>query len=97
MKLEDYVTDYANMLAGFDKNDLREYMWYMKTRAIYYNFERRILLDLYYRVNEFDRLKVCDKIRENGIKPTGNQIFRMMKAAFHLHFGCDVNTFLTAD
>lgn len=93
MKLKNYVGNYARMMGMFDENSLRAYMKEVFSSGDFDNFERRILFDIYYRINRLNEYRVYDDILEQGFTFTDNHIFTMMKAAFKQHFGVSVTEF----
>lgn len=93
MKLKEYVPIYADLFARLNCHDLSNYINYIRTFCEYNSLENYILWDLFRRVNHADHYALYDEIRINYPDVNDKHILTMLKAAFKMCFGCDVETF----
>ena len=93
MKLKEYVTIYADRFARFNRHDLHNYINFVRKNCKYKSLEGYILWDLYFRINHADHFVLFDEMREKYPDANDNHILTMLKAAFKMCFGYDVETF----
>lgn len=93
MKLKVYVPVYADLFARFNRQDLHNYINFIRKNCEYNSLENYILWDLFRRVNHVDNYALYDEIRINYPDVTDKHILTMLKAAFKTCFGYDVETF----
>lgn len=89
MKLKVYVPVYADKFAFFNRHDLHNYISFE-----YNSLENRILWELFMRVNYDDNYMLYDEMRINYPDVNDSHILTMLKAAFKMCFGSDVETFV---
>lgn len=93
MKLKVYVPVYAEKFASFNRYDLHNYINFIRKNCKYDSLENCILWDLFFRVNHADNYMLFDEIRINYPDANDTHILTMLKAAFKMCFGSDVETF----
>lgn len=93
MKLKEYVPIYADQFARFNRHDLYNYINFVRKNCEYNSLEAYILWDLYRRINHADHFVLYDEIRTKYPDANDKHIFTMLKAAFKMCFGYDVETF----
>lgn len=93
MKLKEYVPIYADLFARFNRHDLHNYINFVRKNHEYNSLENFILWDLYRRLNRADNYALYDEIREKYPDVNDKHILTMLKAAFKMCFGYDVETF----
>lgn len=93
MKLKEYVPIYADLFARFKRHDLHNYINFVRKNHEYNSLENFILWDLYRRLNRADNFALYDEIRTKYPDVNDKHILTMLKAAFKMCFGYDVETF----
>lgn len=93
MKLKEYVPIYADRFARFNRHDLQNYINFVRKNHDYNSFENFVLWDLFSRLNHADHYALYDEIRINYPDVNDKHILTMLKAAFKMCFGYDVETF----
>ena len=93
MKLKEYVPIYADQFARFNRHDLHNYINFVRENFEYNSLENCILWQLFMRVNHADNYALYDEIRRNYPDANDKHILTMLKAAFKMCFGYDVETF----
>ena len=93
MKLKEYVPIYADQFARLNRHDLHNYINFVRENYEYNSLENRILWDLYRIINRADNYVLFYEIRENYPGVNDKHILTMLKAAFKMCFGYDVETF----
>lgn len=93
MKLKEYVPIYADQFARFNRHDLQNYINSVRKSQEYNSLENRILWDMYLRLNHVDNYALYDEIRAKYPDVNDKHILTMLKAAFKMCLGYDVETF----
>ena len=93
MKLKEYAPIYADQFARFNRHDLHNYINFVRKNHEYNSLENFILWDLYRRINRADNFALFDEIRAKYPDANDKHILTMLKAAFKMCFGYDVETF----
>ena len=93
MKLKEYVPIYADLFEHFNRNDLHNYINFVRESHEYNSLEKFILWDLYRRLNRADNFALADEIQAKYPDVNDKHILTMLKAAFKTCFGYDVETF----
>lgn len=93
MKLKEYVPIYADLFARFNRHDLHNYINFARKNYQYNSLENLILWDLFYRINHADNFALFDEIRAKYPDANDKHLLTMLKAAFKMCFGYDVETF----
>ena len=93
MKLKEYVPIYSDQFARFNRHDLHNYINFVRKNFEYNSLENCILWQLFMRVNHADNYALYDEIRRNYPGANDKHILTMLKAAFRMCFGYDVETF----
>ena len=94
MKLKEYVPVYAQQFASFNPHDLCNYISYVRKNFEYNSLENCILWELFRRVNRVNNYMLYDEMRINYPGVNDSHILTMLKAAFKMCFGSDVETFV---
>ena len=94
MKLKVYVPVYAEQFAHFNRHDLHNYISFVRKNFEYNSLENCILWQLFMRVNHADNYMLYDEMRINYPDVNDSHILTMLKAAFKMCFGSDVETFV---
>lgn len=92
MKLKEYVPIYADLFARFNRHDLQNYINFARKNHMYNSLENFILWDLYRRLNRVDNFALYDEICAKYPDVNDKHILTMLKAAFKMCFGYDVET-----
>nr|DAE51359.1 MAG TPA: hypothetical protein [Caudoviricetes sp.] len=93
MKLKEYVPIYADLFARFNRHDLHNYINFVRKNRKYNSLENFILWDLYRRLKRADNFALSDEIYTKYPDVNDKHILTMLKAAFKMCFGYDVETF----
>lgn len=94
MKLKEYVPVYAQQFASFNRHDLHNYINFVRKNFEYNSLENYILWELFIRVNRAGNYMLYDEMRINYPGVNDSHILTMLKAAFKMCFGSDVETFV---
>ena len=86
MKLKEYVPIYANKFSRFDRKDVYNFIVYV---ILHENF---VLWHLYRVLNRADNFAMFDELRGKYPDAKDTHILTMLKAAFKMNFGLDVET-----
>lgn len=93
MKLKVYVPVYAEQFARFSRHDLHNYINFIRKNFEYNSLENYTLWQLFHLLNHADNYALYDEIRINYTDVNDSCILAMLKAAFKMCFGSDVETF----
>ena len=94
MKLKEYVPVYAQQFASLNRHDLHNYINFVRKNFEYNSLENYILWELFIRVNRAGNYMLYDEMRINYPGVNDRHILTMLKAAFKMCFGSDVETFV---
>lgn len=92
MKLKEYVHVYAAKLARFTCQYMHDYIKFVVLYRKYNSLENYILWSLYRYLNRCDNFVVYDEIYEKYPDTKDSHVLTMLKAAFKMQFGVDVET-----
>lgn len=93
MKLKEYVPVYADKLAHLDRAAFHGFIEFIRSNGKYNSLEAVVLWTVYRKLNRQDNFALFDEIRAKYPDVNDKHIFTMLKAAFKLAFGTDVETF----
>ena len=92
MKLKEYVPIYANKFSRFERKTVHDFITFARLHNSYDSLENFVLWHLYRVLNRADNFVTFDEIRAKYPDVNDRHILTMLKAAFRMHFGADVET-----
>lgn len=93
MKLKEYVPVYADKFARFDRAAFHNFIEFIRDNHEYNSLDAAVLWNVYQRLNRQDNFALYDEIRAKYHDVNDKHILTMLKAAFKMCFGSDVETF----
>lgn len=92
MNMKEYVPVYADIFARFGHQRMRNYINYVRHNCKYNSLENYVLWSLYRYINREDGFVLFDAIHTKYPNTKDAHVLTMLKAAFKMQFGVDVET-----